>query len=371
LPGARIRGWIAPPCGNPRSPDFKRILIGLACLIAACGNPQTGGSAPEGPATNEPADVPTTTVVIDTNDVAKFRGTTMAQLLKTMEGPDEGRWHYVRRHVVPRPLQPVDERDGKIVKVNYDWPPQDPNKLTPPQKAWRSYLLWPEHVRELLSSDKWAEEATRDRLARIGRAYELTWKFHQVPEFKSRTLESEHWRTYAESMLAYGDDGRSLLVSNMILALTNPSEDVIANAKSVLVFVGEPAIEQLCAAMWIGHRQRAVLDSGEYYVQINADFNRHVMETLFNIGPRALPRAVSELENSLDANGKATGTGWRFRRYFVELIGRFGSVEYLRTLEAEIDRVEVVEYDSAALAQGILGSQPVNRLTQCLRGRQP
>lgn len=340
---------------------MKKVLLLLALALAACTQPQPAnneggpandafGNKPRANSADEPKGVQ---VVVDSNDVGEFRGTRMAQLLQTLESDDKGKWAFVRRHVHPRPLPPVEVNSaGKVTRENYDFPPADPQKATDQQKAWRSYLLWPAMIRDLLHGQDWSTPAVRARLANYGRMYELTWKFQTTRQFESPTLESEHWRTYAESMLAYGADGEHMLVSNMILALTNPSEDSVRNAQSVLVNVGESAVEQLCGALWIGFRQAAVLDDGSYTVQSNANFNKYVVETLFRIGTRSASQAVYELENSLDDKGKAGGTAWRFRKHFVDLIGRFGLPDSLRTLEAEIDRVQPTEYVAEELKRG-------------------
>lgn len=323
----------------------------MACALAACGNPQTGGGAPE-PVSDKDKPIPTTTIVVDTNDVGRFRGTTMVELLKKMDSDDSAEWHFVRRHVFPPPQEPsATLADGSVVE-NFAWPAEDAANPSAKQKAWRSFLLWPAHIRELLLVETWSDAANRKRLAQYGRMYELTWKFQTAPDRRSERDESEHWRAYAESMLTFGKDGESQLVSNMIMALTSPIESMTKNAQSVLVQVGKGAIEPLCAAMWVGHRQRSVLDDGTFHVQGNPNFNRYLAETLYRIGSTALPQVVFELENSLDADGKATGSSWRFRRYFVELLGRFGHSDTIRTLEAEIDRVVVIEYEPEALARG-------------------
>lgn len=343
----------------------KAAIVFALGLLAACGNPPPSNSDPdpEGnggfgnqpkPANNEPDNEGKgITVVVDVNDVGEFRGTKMARLLQKMDSIDPAEWALVRRHVFPRPLPPaVYDKAGKLTKRNYDWPPKDPRKPTDQQKAWRSYLLWPEFISDLLNAKDWSTPATRTRLANIGRMYELTWNFQRAKAYDSPTQESEHWRTYAESMLAYGVDGERMLVSNMILALTNPSEDAVRNAQSVLVQVGEPAVEMLCSALWVGFRQAAVLDDGSYTVQTNANFNKFVVDTLYRIGPRAASQAVYELENTLDDEKQAKGSAWRFRKHFVDLIGRFGLPDTLRTLESEIDRVKIIEYDPEELKRG-------------------
>ncbi|MCL4729416.1 MAG: hypothetical protein KJ044_03130 [Planctomycetes bacterium] len=334
----------------------KHAWILALALIAGCANPPPDNRDSTPPANNTPRgpeDPPGVRVVVEANDVAEFRGTRMAQLLQSLDSNDPAKWAHVRRHVHPRPLPPREyDAQGRLVRENYKWPPQDPAKPGEAQRAWRSYRLWPEFIAGLLHGDDWNTPAVRARLANFGRMYELTWKFQTARLYSSATRESEHWRTYAETMLAYGADGESMLVSNMILALTNPSEDVVRNAQSVLVNVGEGAIEPLCAALWVGFRQAAVLDDGTFTVQPNANFNKYVVEALYRIGPRAASQAVFELENSLDDDGQAKGTAWRFRKHFIDLLGRFGLATTLRTLEAELDRVKVIEYDEAALRRG-------------------
>jgi len=347
----------------------KQVVAVILCgLLAACGNPPKANSTPAGnddpgtfggkPKANAPANAPEPegtgiTVVVDVNDVGRFRGTKMAQLLQSLDSEDTAQWKLVRRYVHPRPTAPEDyDAKGKLIRQNFDWPPKDQRNPNDQQKAWRSYLLWPLHVRELMHKPDWDAEANRQHLARIGRLYELTWKFQQTPEYASPTLESEHWRQYAESMLAYGEEGQTVLVSNMILALTNPSEDTVRNAQSVLVQVGDPAIEQLCGALWIGFRQAAVLDDGSRTVQANPNFNKYVIDTLYRIGGHSVSQAIYELENTLDENKQARGSAWRFRKHFIELLGKLGDAKCLPTLEAEITRVKIEEYDAAQLARG-------------------
>jgi hypothetical protein len=88
----------------------------------------------------------------------------------------------------------------------------------------------------------------------------------------------------------------------------------------------------------------------------NPNYNEYVTETLYKIGPRVAGHAISELELSLDKEGKSIGTAWRFRRYFIELLGRLGPVlsasmraDALKAIELEIDRVVVQEYDEELL----------------------
>ncbi len=330
-------------------------------LLAACTNPQPAGNNSGRPPANGTGqannqameDTPGVRIIVDSNDVGEFRGTKMAQLLQSLESTDKARWALVRRYVHPRPQAPSEfDKDGKLVRKNYDWPPADLSKPSEPQRAWRSFTLWPEFISDLLLSKEWSSPEVRSRLANFGRMYELTWKFQNTRQFNSPTEESEHWRMYAESMLAYGDDGAAMLVSNMILALTNPKEDTVRNAQSILINVGDAAVEQLCAALWIGFRQASVLDDGSYTVQPNANFNKYIVDTLYRIGPRSASQAVYELENSLNDKGLAEGTAWRFRKHFVDLLGRFGLPDTLRTLEAEIRRVKVIEYDEEELRNG-------------------
>jgi hypothetical protein len=300
----------------------------------------------------------------------------MVKLLQKMDSREADDWKFVRRHVHPAPKPPVEyEGDGSVKRENFDWPPKDPENLNAEQKAWRSYLLWPDHIRRLLHQDDWSTESVRSRLAAYGRMYALLHDFQTRKPFSSPTRESEYWRTFAESMLAYGDDGRSLLVANMIVALSNPDDGVVYMAQEILVQVGEPAIEPLCAAMWTSHRQRITVweeeadprdPTGRMRIRTettttigNPNYNEYVMDTLYRIGPRVAGHAITELEISLDKNGKSIGTAWRFRRYFVELLGRLGPVlgaskraDALKAIELEIDRVVVQEYDEDRLQKG-------------------
>lgn len=326
--------------GAPENATLKRFaaLIPLM-LLAAC---QTGGDVNDDDVVREqPA------IVLEREKVSQFRGTEMPDLLERLDSDDPDQWSYVRRHVHPAPLPPVTPAG----RVNYAWPPADWARPNARQRAWRSYLLWPEHIRTLLHQQGWDEAANRTRLARFGRMYRIVHRFQNAPEYSSGVRESEHWRQFAESMLAYGDDGRSLLISNMILALTSPTESVVFQAQNVLSQVGHAAVEPLCAALWTGHNQlvEAQDASGEtiYVVQTNANFPKYVVEALQRIGPRTVTQAIYELEN-----GPTGGTAWRFRKNFVDLLGRFRDPEAVRALEAEIDRVKIRELDREELAQG-------------------
>jgi hypothetical protein len=285
--------------------------------------------------------------VIHRNSVATFRGEEMSALLERLERDDPEEWVYVRSHVYPAPQPPVSPEG----RVNYRWPPEDTNRLSDRQRAWRSYLLWPEHLRELLQAEDWDEAENRRRLARYGRMYRLVYRFQSSSDYRDARRESEHWRDFAESMLAYGDDGRRLLIANMVLALTNPEEQIVHQAQHILVQLGAPAIEPLCTALWTGHNQlvEAQDSRGEtiYVVQTNANFPKYVIDVLFQIGPRSVSQAIYELEN-----GPLEGTAWRFRRNFVELLGRFRDPRAVRALVAEVDRVDIYELDRNAWAQG-------------------
>lgn len=347
---------------------MKRLAVFLLTLLAACqtpaGNAEDGGT--DGTVETNTKEPPQ--IVLERDEVMRFRGTEMPDLLERMDSDDPDEWLYVRRHVHPQPLPPLEFADGNVARVNYDWPPADWTKLNARQKAWRSYVLWPEHVRGLLQQERlvdtkgqefqkaWDSAEVRTRLARYGRMYRIVYKFQSAPQYANDQRESEHWRQFAESLLAYGDDGRDLLVSNMILALTSPNESVIYKAQGVLIQVGQPAIESLCTALWTGHNQlvEAQDAKGEtiYVVQTNANFPKYVIETLYQIGPRSVPQAIYELENTLDPDGEAKGTAWRFRKSFIELLGRFTDKRAIRALDAEITRVKIFELDRVELAKG-------------------
>ena len=385
---------------------MKKSIFALLLLLAACSSRPTpentddgsacGGTFGDDGATDggedggEP-DAPEASVILERSDVQLFRGTEMVKLLAKMDSRDPDDWRFVRRHVYPAPQRPVEYgADGKVKRRNFDWPPEDPDDLDARQKAWMSFLLWPEHIRRLLLQEEikkegkvvqlaWDSEVTRDRLAAYGRMYALLHEFQTRQPSSSPTRESEYWRQFAEKMLAYGDDGRSLLTANMIVALSNPDEDVVYQAQDILAQIGEPAIEPLCAAMWTSHRQliatweeevdprdptgRARIRTEGTAVVGNPNYNKYILDTLYRIGPRVAGYAISELENSLfpegEYKGKFVGPGWRYRRYFIELLGKLGPVlpakmraDVLLTLEKEIDRVIVVEYDERELAKG-------------------
>lgn len=298
-------------------------------------------------------------IVLDRTDVQLFRGTEMVKLLEKMESQEPDDWKLVHRHVYPAPEPPFrTDKEGKVTGKNYDWPPEDPNELSDEQRKWRSYLLWPEHIRELMQLQDWDSADNRKRLANYGRMYALLHEFQTRQPYGSPTRETEYWRNFAESLLAYGEDGRELLISNMIVALSNPIEETCLRAEDILVQIGEPAVEPLCAAMWTSHRQLVMATEEEidpkthqrvsktvYKVYGNPNYNKYIEDTLYRIGERVVPQAIYELEYSLNEDGKSIGPTWRYRKYFVELLGRLRDPKALRTLEAEIDRVVVEEYD--------------------------
>jgi hypothetical protein len=352
----------------------------------ACGGAFGDDGAEDG-AEPEEAEAPEASVVLERSDVQQFRGTEMVKLLQKMDGKDPDDWRYVRRHVHPAPQQPAEYANGKLRRRNFDWPPADPEKLDAKQKAWRSYLLWPEHIRVLFHRVDWDTESNRGRLADYGRMYSLLHDFQTRQPYSSPTRESEYWRKFAESMLAYGDDGRELLTANMIVALSNPDEEVVFMAQDILVQIGEPAIEPLCAAMWTSHRQMIAVweeeadprdPTGRLRIRTestttvgNPNYNKYIVEVLYRIGPRVAGHAITELDMSVDETGKSVGTAWRFRRYFIELLGRLGPVlpanmraDALTTLEKEIDRVVVEEYVEEELAEGNRVVDPVRTDSQ-------
>lgn len=346
----------------------------LLLALAGCSSQQSGdGGGGDGGGFGEDAsetdggdEVKEPTIVLDRSDVQQFRGTEMVDLLSSMEAQEPDDWLRVRRHVYPVPRRPYDlDEDGRIARRNFDWPPEDPDDLNDNQRKWRSYLLWPEHIRELLQKKDWDSEENRRRLSNYGRMYALLHEFQTRSPYASPTRETEYWSRFAESLLAYGKDGEELLISNMIVSMSNPIEDVCLRAQDILVQVGDPAIEPLCASMWTSHRQLVMSTEEEidpetgrrfskviYKVFGNPNYNKYISDTLYRIGPRVVPQAIYELEYSLNSEGKSIGTTWRYRRYFVELLGRLHDPKALRSLEAEIDRVVVEEYDPEALRAG-------------------
>lgn len=371
---------------------FSALLICLF-VVSGCQTTQptgNGAAGPVSPEANGDQDVPELApIILERSDVQKFRGTEMVKLLDRMQSNEPDDWMYVRRHVYPAPQPPFEyDEAGRVTRRNYDWPPENPDRLTDKQREWLSYQLWPDHIRRLLQQQElrdpdghvvqqaWDHEETRRRLANYGRMYALLHEFQTRQPFGSPTRETEYWRQFAESMLAYGRDGEELLVANMIVALSNPLEDVCRRAQDILVQVGEPAIEPLCAAMWTMHRQLIAgweeevdPDTGrrirtEVFKTVgNPNFNKYIADALYRIGPRAVGQVIIELESVLitegEHKGKFVGPGWRYRKFFIELLGRFGDARALPTLEAEIDRVIVQEYDSEALANGKVKIDPV------------
>lgn len=326
---------------------MKYFSVLILCLLAGCtttGN--TGTDTPEVNSSEPPA------IVLDREDVQQFRGVEMPKILRRMESSESSDWAYVRRHVHPAPTAPaVFDADGKLTKRNFDWPPRDRKNMSKAQAAWHSFLLWPERIRNLLLADDWSEPAVRARLGRLGRMYEVVHRFQNRKPETSPTRESEYWRTFAEDMLAFGDDGREMLVSNLILALTNPDELVVFQAQDLLTQVGAPAIEPLCTALWTGYNQLVLVELPDgrldYRVETNANFPKHVVETLYRIGYRSVNQAIFELRN-----GPTGASAWRFRKHFIDLLGRFADARVLEELEAEIDRVKITEYDRQMLAEG-------------------
>ena len=362
------------------------LLALIVLCIAACQNGGIGGGGADGSTCGGgfgddgstdggETETPTTQIVLERSDVQAFRGTEMVKLLKKMDSPDRDDWQYVRRHVFPAPTPPFEvDEDGKVTRKNYQWPPKDSDNLSAEQKKWKSYLLWPDFIRELLQERDWDREENRIRLANYGSMFELMHEFQTREPYSSQTREAEYWRRFAESMLAYGEDGQSLLIANMIVAFSSPLEDVVYNAQSILVQIGMPAIQPLCAAMWTSHRQMILgwneeIDPDDpqgirrirtevYTVVGNPNYNRYIEDTLYRIGPLAVGPAINELTRSVDKAGKARGPMWRYRKYFVDLLGRFGDKRALPVLEDEIERVVVEEYDQKALADGKLVVDP-------------
>lgn len=267
-------------------------------------------------------------------DVQKFRGIKMPELLNRMERDDPADWAVVRKYVYPALKRPKQ------------WPPQNFSKMSNSQQKYYNQLKWPAHIRGILQSKKWNDEKSRKRLTNYARMYQLVYRFQNR---KKHGHEGPIWKEFAESMLVYGDDGQTMLINNMIVSLSSPDDQVVSLAQHILLQIGPPALEPLCAALWTRHNQLVEYTDarGHYQTKVvsNPDFNKAIADTIYDIGPRAVNQCIYELENTLDKDGKARGTTWRFRKYFVELLGRFGDPRGLKALEAEIDRVIVEEPD--------------------------
>jgi hypothetical protein len=333
-----VFGYAAP--GMPLAEAAVIRILPVLFLVALTGSACTGTGHTD--TSDYPANS-ATRVVLQRDNVARFRGTEMPDLLEALDGADPLKWRRVRSHVHPPPTPPVSDGGRR----HFDWPPRDWTRLSRQQQEWRSYLLWPEHLRALLHRQDWDSEENRSRLARFGRMYRVVYQFQTREPETSPIMEAELWGRFAETLLAYGDDGRDLLIANLVLALTSPDEDVVKQAQGILVQLGHHAIEPLCAALWVGHRQAVQLDDGSVDVRGNPNFNRYVSDVLYRLGFRAVPQAIFELEN-----GPTDGTAWRFRRHFVELLGRFGDPRALPALMAEPGRVNIVQLDMRELAQG-------------------
>ncbi|MHC4841969.1 MAG: hypothetical protein ACYTDT_13610 [Planctomycetota bacterium] len=271
----------------------------------------------------------------ESTDVQRFRGIKMPDLLARMDSADSTDWKVVRKFVHPK------------VKAPKSWPPRNPAKMSSSQKKYYNYVKWPTHIRELLQSKNWDSAETRTRLTNYGRMYYIVYRFQTR---KKAGNEAPIWREFAESMLVYGDDGQEMLVNNLIVSLSSPNDSVILNAQDILIQVGPPALEPLCAALWTRHNQLVEYTDarGNLATKVvsNPDFNKHVADTIYFIGPRAVTQCIYELETMVDKRGKSGGTTWRFRKYFVELLGRFRDQRGLKALEAEITRVVVEEPDA-------------------------
>lgn len=329
----KLLGVLGHPCT-----EFKVRPIACICVlmvVTACAN-----TGPSNSSSNDETGAVSGRKLVDvSSDIQEFRGVRMPKVLERMDSPDRSDWEWVRDHVTPEPEPPYDE---EAQEVNYAWPPEDPSNLTEKQKAWRSYVAWPRHIRELLQKKGWDSEENRTRLARLGRMYELVYEFQNAPEYGSRIREQEHWRQFAETMLGYGEDGENLLIGTMVVALTNPVEANVLNAQSILIQIGEPAIDPLLTALWTGFNQMAIKDDGSIRVTTNTRYYTYILDALYAIGPRALPRAIYELEN-----GPVELGAWRFRKNFIELLGRFGDPSALRALESELKRIKIKEIDWA------------------------
>lgn len=280
----------------------------------------------------------------NTTEVQKFRGIKMPDLLAQMESDRVTDWQDVRNYVYPVAQRPKS------------WPPKSLSKMSGSQKAYYGQLMWPTHIRKLLRSKEWDGAKTRKRLSQYGRMYYLVFKFQNEPKSKYPSIEDPRWKEFAEAMLVYGNDGQLMLIHNMIVSLSSPDTRVISNAQSILYQIGAPALDPLCAALWTRHNQLTEFTDENGDMQIksvsNPDFNTHIADTIFSIGPRAVSHCIYELENTLDKNGKARGTSYRFRQYFIELLGKFRDPRGLKAIEAELDRVIVEEPDLEMLRKG-------------------
>src|SRR5687767_7750031 len=195
----------------PRRQEVKKCMFLLLLLLAACStrptpeNTDDGGvcggafgddGAEDGGADGAEEDAPEASVILERSDVQQFRGTEMVKLLQKMDSKDPDDWRYVRRHVHPAPQPPAEYENGELKRTNFDWPPANPEQLDAKQKAWRSYLLWPEHIRRLLHQEEikkegkviqqpWNSEQIRARLADYGRMYSLLHDFQTRQPYSS------------------------------------------------------------------------------------------------------------------------------------------------------------------------------------------
>ncbi|MDC1142947.1 hypothetical protein OAU50_07630, partial [Planctomycetota bacterium] len=230
----------------------------------------------------------------ESTDVQKFRGVRMSDLLARMDSTDPSDWKVVRKFVYP------------AVKRPKSWPPRNVAKMSSSQKKYYNQLKWPAHIRELLQSKDWDKPETRMRLTQYGRMYHLVYRFQTR---RKAGNEGPIWREFAESMLVYGDDGQQMLVNNMIVSLSSPDQMVVSNAQDILQQIGPPALEPLCAALWTRHNQLVEYTDARGNLQkkvvSNSDFNKHLADTIYNIGPRGVTQCIFELESMLDKDGKS------------------------------------------------------------------
>ncbi|MCC6574652.1 MAG: hypothetical protein IT462_12790 [Planctomycetes bacterium] len=248
-------------------------------------------------------------------EVMAFRGAQMPKLLAHFAGNERADWEAVRRRVHPTPKRPAK------------WPPAG-DTLNAEQKTYRAWLFWPRLVRQRLAASDWDSVKSREWLVRQGRLYELIYRFETENPRQSKSAELDRWRQFAESMLAHGDDGRDVLMSCMIVRLGHDNEDIVLNAQSVLVQVGEPAIQPLLDVLW-------VFQAG------NLNFNKQAVATLANMGRAVVGAAIIELREA-----PRGGTTWRSRRFFVELLGQMTDVRGVRAIVEEIEKTDITEYSA-------------------------
>lgn len=265
-------------------------------------------------------------------DVLNFRGVKMPRLLRELQSPNSADWNVARDKVVPPVARPKDwppklvdsrteaQKDGTVKLIEKRIP------LTREQEAYRQYLWWPKEIRKRLQANDWNSAANREWLVRQGHLYALVYDFDTAQPLGKAGLETDRWLNFADAMLAHGQDGEQMLISNMIVRLGHDQPDFVQNAQLVLMRVGPNVIQPLLDSLWVA-------------LAGNPNFNKNVVNTLADFGERAVGPAITEL-----IEGPRGGVTWRARRHFIDLLGKLRDLRGVRAITEEIDKTDIQEF---------------------------